>query len=70
MGRPVSWAYELRLEPAGDVTRAVLYRLQQGTDTRFRWESVELPRLIDLPGVDDVLSAFYTGCLALMEATV
>lgn len=70
MGRPVKWLYVTVLEPGHDVSKMSLYRVQEGTETRFLWVTVEAPGLVDLPGVDDVLQAVYAGLLEMMQQTV
>ena len=70
MGRPVRWEYTVTLVPADGHSKVQLHRVQQGTDTRFLWAETTISRLSDLPGVEDVLQALYTGVVGLMEVIV
>ena len=70
MGRPVKWLYSAVLEPGVQESKLSLYRVQEGTDTRFLWLTVAAPGLVDLPGIDDVLQNLYAGLLEMMQETV
>lgn len=70
MGKPVTWAYQVTIQPWDKDWRVGLYRVQEGTDTRFLWLETNIRRQTERLQVDGILQELYAAVVALMEISV